>query len=447
MTLLLSLTDLLTLPVVVVLLPLLAAASLGSLPRRQWGQWGNLATATIGLALACWLAWTGAEPGGVLLATPGAINLILLGSVTGLAAAWFSRTNAPAGDLRLYHAVFQILLGTTNLALLSDSAMLSWVALEAASLAMVLAALLPRSAVANRAAWRMLLLAGTAVSLAALGTMLLYLAATPALGSGWDALRWSQLGPAAPRCDGTVLSLAFVLLLLGYAGIAGLAPLQAWLLESQEAPPALTGVMGGAIPGVALLMILRLRGIMDANPQAVSPGPLIMALGLAALLLSAAGLWRMPPGRRWLALSSVGHHGIVAFAFGLGGVVATFAGMVHLTTHTLAKAAAFQTGGNRLIRGVAIAAIAGLPPFGLFGSLVLIMQQTAGHGIWLVLPFGVGIAGSAWALMLRVPAPGAVNAVWTTTGAWACLAGALALGLVMPAAIATWFNVIAAAAP
>ncbi|MGI4953405.1 MAG: hypothetical protein ACRYGM_16495, partial [Janthinobacterium lividum] len=163
MTLLLSLTDLLTLPVVVVLLPLLAAASLGSLPRRQWGQWGNLATATIGLALACWLAWTGAEPGGVLLATPGAINLILLGSVTGLAAAWFSRTNAPAGDLRLYHAVFQILLGTTNLALLSDSAMLSWVALEAASLAMVLAALLPRSAVANRAAWRMLLLAGTAV--------------------------------------------------------------------------------------------------------------------------------------------------------------------------------------------------------------------------------------------------------------------------------------------
>ena len=75
--------------------------------------------------------------------------------------------------------------------------------------------MIPGTVDSDRAAWRLLLLLGAALTLAALGTLLLYLAATPVLGTGWDALRWSALAPAAARFDGTVLSLAFVLLLLG----------------------------------------------------------------------------------------------------------------------------------------------------------------------------------------------------------------------------------------
>jgi hydrogenase-4 component F len=436
-----------SLPLVVILLPLVAAGVLAMLPRRDWGVWGNIGASALGLALALRLPWVAGEPGGWLVASPAAIHLVMLGSFIGLAAAWFSRVAAPAGGLRLYHALFQGLLGSTNLALLADNAVLTWVALEGGALALVVATLLPGTAEAQRAAWRMLVLAGAALILAAFGTLLLYLAAVPALGGGLDALRWSALGPAASRCDGTVLSLAFVLLLLGYGGLAGLAPLQGWLLEAQAGPVALGGVLGGAVPAVALLVILRLRGVLNDNPQAVPPGALIMALGLAAVLLSGLGLWRARPERRWLALSSVGQHGVVVFAFGLGGAAATLAGLVHLTAHSLAKAAAFQAGSGRALRWVAIAAVAGLPPFGLFGSLVLLLQQSVRHGLWLAVLLGAGVIASGWALILRLPTAAAGAESWPqSAGAWACLAGALLLGLAMPGVVADWFLAMAAAA-
>jgi hydrogenase-4 component F len=436
------------LPTVVVAWPFLAAAVLAAMPRRDWGVWGNIGAAAVGLGLAFRLPWITGEPGAWLVAGPAAMHLVMLGSFIGLAGAWFSRSAASAGPLRLYHALFQIVLGSSNLALLADNAVLTWVALEGGALALVGATLLPGHAESKRAAWPMLLLVGAALILTAFGTLLLYLAAVPALGDGLDALRWSALGPAAARCDGTVLSLAFVLLLLGYGGLAGLAPLQGWLLEAQAAPVALGGVLGGAVPSVALLVILRLRGVLDGNPQAVAPGALIMALGLAAVLLSGVGLWRARPERRWLALSSVGQHGVVAFAFGLGGAAATLAGLVHLTAHGLAKAAAFQAPQGRVTRWMAIAAVAGLPPFGVFGSLVLLLQQTVRHGLWLAALLGVGVAAGAWALMARLPAPAdAAEAGWPASiGAWACLAGALLLGLAMPAAVGDWFLAMAAVA-
>jgi hydrogenase-4 component F len=435
-------------PLLMVVVPLLAAAALAAVPRRDWGMWGNLAASALGLLLACRLPWVAGEPGFGLLASPAAIHLVMLGSFIGLAGAWFSRHAAPPGRLRLYHALFQILLGTTNLALLADNAVVTWVALEAAGLALVLATMIPGTVESDRAAWRLLLLLGAALTLAALGTLLLYLAATPALGTGWDALRWSALTPAAARFDGTVLSLAFVLLLLGYGGLAALVPLQAWLLEAQAAPAVLTGVLGNAVPGVALLLILRLRGVLNGNPQAVPPGGLMMALGLAAVLLAGVGLWRLRGERRWLALSSVGQNGVVAFAFGLGGAAATMAGLVHLTAHSLAKAAAFQTGSGRAARWVAVAAVAGLPPFGLFGSLVLILQQTVRHGLWLAVLLGAGIAIGAWAMMVRLPSPEvAASPAWSASaGAWACLAGALLLGLAMPGPLVDWFQAMAAVA-
>jgi hydrogenase-4 component F len=369
----------------------------------------------------------------------------VLDSFVGLTAAWFSRFTAPPGRLRLYHGLFQILLGCTNLALLADNTILTWIALEGGALALVLAMAAPGPPAA--AAWRVLALAGAALVMTAFGTLLLYLAATPALGPGWEALRWTALLPAAARCDGTVLSLAFVLLLLGYGGLAGLIPLQGWLLEAQaDAPVALGGLLAGAVPGVALLVILRLRGVLDGDAQAIAPGGPILALGLATLLLAAAGLWRGQSERRWLALSSVGQNGAVAFAFGLGGSAGTLAGLLCLTAHTLSKAASFQSGGDRWARGLAMAALAGLPPFGLFSGLILVVDAAVQRSLWLALPFGGAIALGIWALLVRPPPAATTERGAALAGCWACLAGALLFGLAMPGALAAWLQDIAAVA-
>jgi hydrogenase-4 component F len=460
-------------PAFVILAPWAAAIALAVLPWRDWHAWVNFGAASLGFLLACRLPFVAGEPGFWLRADPLAIHLVLLTSFVGLTAAWFSRFTLPPGLsdrlARQYHALFQFLLGSLSLALLSDNAALTWVALEAATLALVLATALTGEVDALRASWRVLLLAGAGIALASFGTLLLYLAAVPALGPGWAALRWSVLLPAAAQCDGSALSLAFIFLLLGYGTIAALVPLHAWLIEAQSrGMVALTGVLSGSLPGVGLFVILRLRGLLNDNAHALSPGGPIMALGLASLLVGGFALWRQQGLTRFLAVSTIGQSGLVAFSFGLGGAAATFAGLLHLTVHTLVKAASFQTvtghgepagllathraAGLTLV--VAMAALAGMPPFGLFTSLVLVVEQTVQRLPLLAVPVGIGLVASSWALLVRLPSYcfGSAGSdqppipLAGLAGAWASLAMALVLGLAMPAGIAAWLQGIAAVA-
>jgi hydrogenase-4 component F len=231
---------------------------------------------------------------------------------------------------------------------------------------------------------------------------------------------------------------------------------------------ALTGVLGGLLPGAGLFVILRLRGLLNENAHALSPGGPIMALGLASLLVGGFGLWQRQSLTRFLAISTVGQSGLVAFSFGLGGATATFAGLLHLTVHALAKAASFQTiAGHAGPTGLltthraagltlvaAVAALAGLPPFGLFTSLVLAVEQTVQRLPLLAVPLGIGLVAGAWALLARLPfycfGPAGPDQrpipLAGLAGAWASLAMALLLGLAMPAGIAAWLQGIAAVA-
>jgi hydrogenase-4 component F len=204
-----------------------------------------------------------------------------------------------------------------------------------------------------------------------------------------------------------------------------------------------------------------------------------MALGLLSLLLAALSLWRRRDAKRFFAFSTVEQSGVAAFAFGLGGAPAVFAGMLHLTLHTLIKAAIFQCvgraaqlkGGQKftdiggliashralgLTLAAGIAAIAGLPPFGLFTSEFLIVMETARRLPWLSALLGFGLVVSAWALVWRLislclgqptpdrgPAPGRLALL----PAWLHLALALGLGLAMPGAAVRWLSAVAVALP
>ncbi len=59
-----------------------------------------------------------------------------------------------------------------------------------------------------------------------------------------------------------MLNLAFVFLLIGYGTKAGLAPLHAWMPDAHaEGPTPVSAVLAGSILNVALLVILRVRGL------------------------------------------------------------------------------------------------------------------------------------------------------------------------------------------
>jgi hydrogenase-4 component F len=174
------------------------------------------------------------------------------------------------------------------------------------------------------------------------------------------------------------------------------------------------------------------------------------------------------------AYSSIEHMGIITFAFGMGGPIASFAGLFHMTMHSLTKSAIFfavghisQAKGTQKIadiRGLTeshpvlgwglvlgVVAIAGLPPFGIFMSEFLIITSTFARQPLIAVPLAVGLLVGFGALVLRMQGlafgtPTANNAPVHASYVplFVHLAIVLAAGLFLPDAVVSWFRAVAA---
>ena len=135
--------------------------------------------------------------------------------------------------------------------------------------------------------------------------------------------------------------------MLGYGTKVGLAPLHAWLPDAHaEGPTPISAVLSGLLLNVALYAVLRFKLLLDANANAIAPGPLMATLGIVSLIFAAFMLYRRRDIKRLFAFSSIEHMGIIVFAFGIGGPLANFAGLLHMTMHSLTKSAIFFTVGH-----------------------------------------------------------------------------------------------------
>src|SRR5256886_807641 len=249
--------------------------------------------------------------------------------------------------LRFYHAMYQLLMFAMNLALVANNIGLIWVAIELATLTTVLMVGIYRTHEALEAAWKYFILGSVGIALALFGTILVYMAARPVLGEGLDAMVWTVLITRASAFDPALLNVAFVFLLLGYGTKVGLAPLHAWLPDAHaEGPTPISAVLSGLLLNVALYALLRFKMLLALNPAALAPGPLMVTMGLISLVFAAFMLYRRRDIKRMFAYSSIEHMGIITFAFGMGGPLANFAGLLHMTMHSLTKSAIFFAVGH-----------------------------------------------------------------------------------------------------
>jgi len=423
-----------------VLIPLLAAPLLGLFGTPRAGAYANFILNLIILPLT--LAATLSRGEGLLHADGLGIIFGILTGFVGLSTAIsniaFVRGETSGMSVRswrVYHAMCQVMIGTTLLGLYADNIGLLWVAVEGATISATLGVSLPRTASALEAAWKYFVLGGVGIALALFGTMLTYLAAQPILGPGLQALSLAALAQNAAHLDGSLMTLAFVFLLFGYGTKAALVPLHGWLPDAYaEGPIPLTATLSGLMLNVALIALLRFRHLMQANfaaaGGALQPGPFLFSLGLASLFLTAFSLWRRRDSRRFFGFSSIEHSGIAVFAFGIGGAAAIFGGLLHMILHTLIKSALFQalTRGAAMrggagpdnygfshLRGMmainrplawllafSVFALTGLPPSGLFTSEFLIISQTIQRVPVLSFPLGLGLLICAIAIIRQV---------------------------------------------
>lgn len=474
------------------LMPLFAGMLLALLGDRRGAAVFNVSASVGGLAASVWLARTVLQQGplggeaGQFHIDSFNVYLIALTALVGATTSFFSAAymaqeqangRLGPGRMRLYHASYQGFLFTMQLALTTNNLGVLWVALEGATLATVLLVSLYRTPESVEAAWKYFIVCGVGIALALFGTVLLYFAAAQVIPEVENALLWTVLAEHAGALQPVVMAIAFVFLLVGYGTKVGLVPMHTWLPDAHsEGPTPMSAVLSGLLLNVALYALVRVKILTDsalAGGTVHDPhlaGYLMMGFGVVSFTVAGLFLHRQRDIKRLFSYSSIEHMGLMTFAFGLGGPLATFGGLLHMTVHSLTKSAIFVAVGHAShiartqtidgIRGliqtqpavgwgllIGTAAIAGFPPFGVFTSEFLLLSATMQSYPWLTVPLlaglGVAFAGLFRHLhpMVYGDRPDGQQAVQANM--WPVvlhLVLVLWLGLSIPTFLAEWFD-------
>ena len=335
------------------------------------------------------------------------LDLIIgvVGSTGTLYAVGYMGEQMARGEVSLrrycqFFCLFDLYLAAMLAAVNQDNIAIMWIAIEGSTLSAALLIGFERSKPALEAGWKYVILSSVGIALALFGTILIYYSSEQVLGVSSEALRWSRLYQVVEGLNPAAIKVAFIFALMGYGTKAGIAPMHTWLPDAHaEAPAPVSAMLSANMLSLAVYAILRFKVITDGTVGPEFAGNLLVGFGLLSLTVAATFFLVQRDFKRLFAYSSIEHIGIVLIGFGFGGA-GVFAGAWHLLNHALAKSTAFYGAGLVLLRhehrlldrvpgllvqmplaGAAILlaglALAGLPPFGLFASEVLIAVEAS----------------------------------------------------------------------
>ena len=244
--------------------------------------------------------------------------------------------------------MYQVLLFAMNLALVANNIGLMWVAIEVATLTTVLMVGIYRTHEALEAAWKYFILGSVGIALALFGTILVYMAARPVVGEGLDGMVWTVLIAQVVgfRSGAAQSRLRLPAARLWHQGRAGAAARLA-ARRPRRGPDA---DLGGAVGPVAQCRALRRAALQAADGgqsrrdrAGAADGdarPAVAGLRRRSCCTGAAtsnACSPIPRSSIWASSSSPS-----AWA----GPLANFAGLLHMTMHSLTKSAIFFAVGH-----------------------------------------------------------------------------------------------------
>ncbi len=459
--------------------PLVAALLAAAVrPYRRFVGWANalLSLVSIGAAVTFWRHVLAGDmltsgPGEFLRADALSTLLALCVSVVGALAAWLgpglgTGEDYDAAQTRRFRIFGNLFTFTMLFAVTSNNVGFMWIAIEATTITSAMLIPLHVTKASVEASWKYILIGSIGIALAFGGTVLGYFDFVNLAGRQEAALNWTVLRASAPRLHPEVIQLAFVFILIGYGTKAGLAPMHTWLPDAHsEAPAPLSAMMSGVLLAVALYAVIRWEAVVNAAVGTGFTGGLYIALGILSIAIAAFSLVIQRNYKRMLAYSSIEHTGLICVGLALG-PLGTFAAMLHLLNHTLAKSMMFFLAGRVLHRygtteigrvsgllrvmpwtgglfAAGMLAVIGLPPFGLFISeFALFRAGFAAGRPWLMglvlallaVAF-VSMIGHLNRMLYGAPTAGVPVGeadLWSLVPLGACLAALVLLGVVLP---------------
>ncbi len=331
--------------------------------------------------------------------------------IVALAAALYS-TGFIAGEVesgalslrrgRYYYLFFNAFVLAMLLVVSVNSLGAMWVAIEMTTLISAFLVGFYNTKNSVEAAWKYIIICSVGIILALLGTILFSYALV--FAGGAKSLNWLDLMSAAGGLNGDLVKIAFIFILVGYGTKAGLAPLHTWLPDahSQAVSPA-SALLSGVLLKTSLYAILRYVMVVNRAIGPAYTGHLLLVFGLLSLIVAAGFIVVQKDLKRLLAYSSIEHVGLVAVGLGLGGMWGVYGALLHVVNHAVTKSLLFFGAGNivkkygshnlQAIRGVVhllpftgalvlvgVLAAAGLPPFSIFFSELLIVGAAFVNG-------------------------------------------------------------------
>lgn len=196
-----------------------------------------------------------------------------------------------------------------------------------------------------------------------------------------------------------VITCLTLLYFWGACGKSAQMPLQTWLPDAMEGPTPVSALIHAATMVTAgVYLVVRMHPVFEVSPFTLE---VVGYVGAITALYAAACATSQTDVKRVLAYSTVSQLGLMFLACG---VKAYFAAMFHLTTHAFVKALLFMSAGNviHMMHGttemakmgglskvftktnilflIGVLSMAGIPPFAIFFSKDLIIEEEFASG-------------------------------------------------------------------
>lgn len=424
---------------VAILVPVAAAASGAILGWRRVTAMCAVVCAVV--VLACGIAVatllhgrTHVLAGGLLRADALSVTMLLVIGVVGILATGsgigyidgeLAHGHTDDREARVYAALVPTFLAAMVLAVCANNIGITWVAVEATTIATAFLVGHRRTRAALEATWKYVVICSVGIVVAFLGTILLYFAAQHAGASTEQALDLDVLLSHARHLDPGVTRLAGGLLLIGYSAKAGLVPFHTWLADAHsQAPAPVSALMSGVLLAVALSVVLRIKPIIDTATGAGYLRTGLLTLGIATLAVAALLLTVTRDVKRMLAYSSMENMGLIAVAASAGTRLAIAALLLHVLAHGIGKTILFLSTGplqaahdsisiaavtgvvarSRLLGAsfaIGMVVLLGLPPFAMFASELAIARSLADARLAWALGVALVLIAIAFAALVR----------------------------------------------
>lgn len=341
----------------------------------------------------------------------------------GLLCAWRSIRYLDSESLRhkkIYYTSLIALSLTLSGVYFSNNLAVTWIFLEATTLAAAGLTYHRRTGRALEATWKYIFVSSVGIAIAYLGVLLLSTASPHTLG--YDGLAQAVAVSGNPL----YMRLAFLFILVGYSTKLEIFPLFTVGIDANHsAPTPSSAFISSALVGGGFVAFFRVYKVMEHSAQIDWVRNVLLLVAVISIIASAVYMGRTGNYKRLLAYSTLENNGIVMLGLGLSGA-GVFAAILHSLGHTLIKGVMFlqmsivgrmyntykvgRVGGyfrydkvGSIVLALSLVALVAMPPSLLFVSEFKILSVILASPLWwLIIPVGLSLLVCLYWLVCKI---------------------------------------------